>query len=76
MQTLRERLVRVTLCQSLDACTKCRQPVVLMYVKRSDVHTVGQNIPETEMSPAHVVHTINENLNTRNVYSSTGCSKT
>jgi hypothetical protein len=29
---------------------------------------MGQNIPETEMSPAHVVYTINENLNTRNVF--------
>ena len=30
---------------------------------------------EAELSPAQLVYTINENLNTRNVYYSTGCSK-
>ena len=46
-----------------------------MCTKRSDATTVWQKVPYTEMSPAHVVYAIDENLNTRKVYYSIGCSK-
>ena len=50
----------------LSQCILCLYCARL--AKWSDINAVRQNVSDTQMSPARLVHTIDENLNSREVF--------